>query len=299
MPIIFPIVGAAKYFDDWGDRAARAGTRGMTSDDVALSGRRSRGREDPALDDLGARRMHALPLRRERHDVPLIHLNNDLTAEARQSRQVCSGRCLREGPQDRLTCQGRSADRVQRRLGRRRRDLPPPLRGTPERRRRRESSPVPERGTAASLPGATTPAKPVTIGVKGTRSRPEAASSSSRSRVLRVWPGGTWTTIPARSLELAVPVEAVLDESLVDLILSPTRRRPELSEGDEGRRLHDPDAGDARASARASPERSRSIGSALDESMPSPRPPLGGAATTRPQWPNEGTRRSHSSGRPA
>ena len=41
---------------------------------------------------------------------------------------------------------------------------------------------------------------------------------------VRVWPGGTWTTIPAHSIELDVPDDALLDQSVAAQIASPTRR---------------------------------------------------------------------------
>ena len=41
---------------------------------------------------------------------------------------------------------------------------------------------------------------------------------------VRVWPGGAWTTVPARSVELAVPADALLDQSVAAQIVAPTRR---------------------------------------------------------------------------
>ncbi len=54
---------------------------------------------------------------------------------------------------------------------------------------------------------------------------------------MRVWPGGAWTPIPARSLVLAVPTEAVLDESLVAQLTSPTSRTLSSRKCDEGDRV--------------------------------------------------------------
>ena len=68
------------------------------------------------------------------------------------------------------------------------------------------------------------PAKPVTLGLRGTVVAAGGGIVELSVTSFRVWPGGAWTTIPARSVELVLPVEAVLDESLVDLLLSPTRR---------------------------------------------------------------------------
>jgi hypothetical protein len=41
---------------------------------------------------------------------------------------------------------------------------------------------------------------------------------------VRVWPGGAWATVPARSVELTVPADALLEQSVAAQILSPTRR---------------------------------------------------------------------------
>ena len=41
---------------------------------------------------------------------------------------------------------------------------------------------------------------------------------------VRVWPGGAWTPIPAQAVELAVPADAVLDQSVATQIAAPTRR---------------------------------------------------------------------------
>ena len=117
---------------------------------MAHAGRRRRGRPGQVVDDLGARRLHALPLRQERHDVPLHppeqRPHGGVGGQGRvQARRRVRGRGRREGDR-------RRADRVPRRLGRRGREPPPPLRGAPERRRRRQPVPVPQRGRAPPLP---------------------------------------------------------------------------------------------------------------------------------------------------
>ena len=40
---------------------------------------------------------------------------------------------------------------------------------------------------------------------------------------VRAWPGWLWTTIPASSIELALPENALLDRSLAAPIVAPTR----------------------------------------------------------------------------
>ena len=102
------------------------------------------------MDDVGARRLHALPVRQERHDVPLYppeqRPHGGVRGQGRvQARRLVRGRGRREGDR-------RPADRVRGRLGRRRGQPPSPLRGAPEGRRRGEPVPVPERGRAPALP---------------------------------------------------------------------------------------------------------------------------------------------------
>jgi hypothetical protein len=64
----------------------------------------------------------------------------------------------------------------------------------------------------------------VTLGLKGTPLSAGAGTLALSVTSVRVWPGGAWTTVPARQVELAVPADAVLDSSVADQIASPTRR---------------------------------------------------------------------------
>ena len=64
----------------------------------------------------------------------------------------------------------------------------------------------------------------MTVGLKGTAVAAGGGVVELSVTSYRVWPGGAWVTIPARSLELAVPIESVVDETLIDVLLSPTRR---------------------------------------------------------------------------
>ena len=41
---------------------------------------------------------------------------------------------------------------------------------------------------------------------------------------VRVWPGGAWTAIPARSVELTVPEGTVVDQSVAAQVAASTRR---------------------------------------------------------------------------
>ena len=57
---------------------------------------------------------------------------------------------------------------------------------------------------------------------------------------VRVWPGGAWTTVPARSVELTVPADALLDRSVAAQIVAPTRRLLSVAFGHAVGRLHAP-----------------------------------------------------------
>jgi hypothetical protein len=64
----------------------------------------------------------------------------------------------------------------------------------------------------------------VTLGLKGTPVSAGAGILELSVTAVRVWPGGAWTSVPARPVELAVPADALLDRSVAAQIVSPTRR---------------------------------------------------------------------------
>jgi hypothetical protein len=66
--------------------------------------------------------------------------------------------------------------------------------------------------------------RPVVLGLKGAPLSAGAGILELSVTSVRVWPGGAWTTVPARPVELAVPADALLDRSVADQIVSPTRR---------------------------------------------------------------------------
>ena len=70
--LVFPVVGPVTYRDDFGEPRAQWHAPGQRPDGgAAIDRRRRRGREDQVLDELGDGRLHALPLRQERHDLPV------------------------------------------------------------------------------------------------------------------------------------------------------------------------------------------------------------------------------------
>ena len=64
----------------------------------------------------------------------------------------------------------------------------------------------------------------MTVGLKGVPVSAGGGVLELSVTAVRVWPGGAWVTIPARSVELAVPKDALLDESVAAQIVAPTRR---------------------------------------------------------------------------
>ena len=180
-PIVFPIVGAAKYFDDWG--APRGQGRHAGNDIVTTWRSPAVAAEDGKIKfwTTSPRAGCMLYLYGASGTTYLyIHLNNDLTAKRDNRGKCVPGVAYANGPQERRPGQGRAADRLQRRLRRRRGHLPPPLRGAPERRRRRRPVPVPERGDPAAVPVAGQRRRAWSrSGSRARRSRPEQACSSS------------------------------------------------------------------------------------------------------------------------
>jgi len=223
-PIIFPVVGAAKYFDDWGDprgQGRHAGNDILTTwrspavaaEDGKIRLWKTSSRAGCMLYLYGASGTTYL----------YIHLNNDLTAK-RDNRGKCvpgvayapglkTGSRVKAGQL--IAYNGDSGD----------------AEGTyhlhfevhPKNGVDVDPRPYLNEGRRLLFPVQPIP-NPVTVGLKGTVASAGGGIVDVSVTSYRVWPGGAWVTIPARSLELAVPIESVVDESLIDLILSPTRR---------------------------------------------------------------------------
>ena len=114
-PIIFPVVGAAKYFDDWGDPRGQGRHAG---NDILTTWR------SPAVAaEDGKIRLHTTSSRAgcmlylygaSGTTYLYIHLEQRPHRQAGQQRLLRSGDRLCERPEDGLAGEGRSADRVQR-----------------------------------------------------------------------------------------------------------------------------------------------------------------------------------------
>ena len=223
--IIFPVVGAAKYYDDWGDPRGQGRHAG---NDILTTWRSPAvAAEDGKVKfwTTSARAGCMLYLYGASGTTYLyIHLNNDLTAKRDNRGKCVAGVAYAKGLKDGarvkagqlIAYNGDSGDaegiyhlhfEVH------------PNDGT-------DVNPRPYLNAARRIlfPLPDNPARPVKLGLKGTVVAAGGGVVEMSVTGVRVWPGGAWTAIPARSLVLGVPAEAILDESLVGLITSPTRR---------------------------------------------------------------------------
>ena len=98
----------------------------------------------------------------------------------------------------------------------------------------------------------TKPGKQVTIGMKGTPVSAGAGVLELSVTSVRVWPGGAWTAVPARSVELTVPADALLDQSVAAQIVAPTRRLLSARSATPAGRVHAPRQADVRRRHRGS-----------------------------------------------
>ena len=224
-PIVFPIVGAAKYFEDWGDPRGQGRHAG---NDILTTWRSPAiAAEDGKIKfwTTSARAGCMLYLYGASGTTYLyIHLNNDLTAK-HDNRGTCvpgvayadglkNGSRVKAGQQ--IAYNGDSGD----------------AEGTyhlhfevhPNDGIDVDPFPYLNAATRFLFPLPAKPARPVTLGLKGTAVSAGAGVLELLVTAVRVWPGGTWTAIPPRSVELAVPADAVVDESVAAQISAPQRR---------------------------------------------------------------------------
>lgn len=224
--MIFPLVGAATYFDDWGDprgQGRHAGNDILTtwrSPAVAAEDGKIR------LWTTSARAGCMLYLYGSSGTTYLyIHLNNDLTAK-HDNRGTCIpgvayARGLKNGSSVKagqlIAYNGDSGDA----------EGTYHLHFEVHPHDGIDVSPFAYLNEATRLlfPLPARSAKPVTLGLKGTAVAAGGGSLELSVTAVRVWPGGQWTAIPPRSLELAVPDDALLDDSLTSLVLAPTRKK--------------------------------------------------------------------------
>jgi len=224
-PIVFPIVGAAKYFDDWG--APRGQGRHAGNDILTTWRSPAIAAEDGKIKfwTTSARAGCMLYLYGASGTTFLyIHLNNDLTAK-RDNRGTCvpgvayadglkSGARVKAGQQIAYNGDSGDAEGIYH------------LHFEVHPKDGADVDPFPYLNAATRLlfPLPVGPARAVTLGLKGIPVSAGAGLLELSVTAVRVWPGGAWTTIPPRSIELAVPEDAVVDESVAAQIAAPTRR---------------------------------------------------------------------------
>jgi len=223
--MIFPVVGAAKYFDDWGDPRGQGRHAG---NDILTTWR------SPAVAaeagkikfwTTSARAGCMLYLYGASGTTYIyIHLNNDLTAK-RDNRGTCvagvayakglkNGARVKAGQLIGYNGDSGDAEGVYH------------LHFEVHPKDGKDVDPFPYLNEARKLlfPIPAGKAKAVTLGLKGTAVAAGGGVVELSVTAVRVWPGGTWTTIPARSVELAVPGDALLDDALIAPLMAPTRQ---------------------------------------------------------------------------
>ncbi len=224
-PIVFPIVGAAKYFDDYG--APRGQGRHAGNDILTTWRSPAVAAEDGTVKfwTTSARAGCMLYLYGASGTTYIyIHLNNDLTAKRDNRGKCVPGVAYAKGLTDGATVaagqqigyNGDSGD----------------AEGTyhlhfevhPKNGPDVDPGRYLDAAQRIFFPLPATAARNVVLGLKGVAVSAGAGVLELSVTAVRVWPGGVWTTIPARSVELAVPDDAKLDESVAAQIVSPTRR---------------------------------------------------------------------------
>jgi len=224
-PIVFPIVGAASYSDDWG--APRGQGRHAGNDIVTTWRSPAVAAEDGKIKfwTTSARAGCMLYLYGASGATYLyIHLNNDLTAK-RDNRGKCipgvaytaglkNGARVKAGQQIAYNGDSGDAEGIYH------------LHFEVHPGDGADVDPFPYLNEATHLlfPLPAKPEQIVTLGLKGVPVSAGAGVLELSVTAVRVWPGGAWVTIPARSIELGVPDDALLDQSVAAQIVAPMRR---------------------------------------------------------------------------
>jgi hypothetical protein len=223
--IIFPVVGAARYTDDYGDPRGQGRHAGI---DIVTTWRSPAvAAEDGTIKfwTTSARAGCMLYLYGASGTTYLyIHLNNDLTAKRDNKGKCVTGTAYATGLKNgarvkagqQIAYNGDSGDAA----------------GTyhlhfeVHPKDGADVNPFPYLNAATRLLFAlpSKAGKQVTIGMKGTPVSAGAGLLEMSVTSVRVWPGGAWTAVPARSVELTVPADALLDQSVAAQIVAPTRR---------------------------------------------------------------------------
>jgi hypothetical protein len=223
--IIFPVVGAAKYFDDYG--APRGQGRHAGNDILTTWRSPAVAAEDGTVKfwTTSARAGCMLYLYGASGTTYLyIHLNNDLTAKRDNRGKCVAGTAYADGLKNgakvkagqMIGYNGDSGDA----------EGTYHLHFEVHPKDGADVDPFPYLNAASHLLFAMplTSKKPVTLGLKGMPVSAGDGVLELAVTAVRVWPGGAWTTIPSRSVELSVPADTLVDQSVAAQIAGSTRR---------------------------------------------------------------------------
>jgi hypothetical protein len=223
--IVFPIVGAAEYDDNYGDPRVNGAHAGI---DIMTSWRSAAvAAEDGKIKfwTTSARAGCMLYLYGASGTTYLyIHLNNDLTAK-RDNRGTCvPGVAYADGLKDgtrvkagqQIGYNGDSGD----------------AEGTyhlhfevhPNDGPDVNPFPFLNVATRTLFPLPAQPLRKLALGLRGTPVSAGGGVLELSVTAVRVWPGGRWAAVAPRSLELVVPELVDLDQKVATQILAPTRR---------------------------------------------------------------------------
>ncbi|RDI75408.1 Peptidase family M23 [Gaiella occulta] len=227
MPIVFPIVGAARYGDDYRDPRANAEHAG---NDILTTWRSPAVAAEDGTVTFWTRSARAgcmLYLHGASGTTYLyVHLNNDLTPR-RDNRGACvPGVAYADGLEDgakvkagqQIGYNGDSGDA----------EGTYHLHFEVHPNGGADVNPFPSLNAATRLlfPLPANPARKVALGLRGVPVSAGAGVLELSVTAVRVWPGGRWTAIAPRSVELAVPDGAQLDESAAAQLATLTPRAP-------------------------------------------------------------------------
>ena len=224
-PIVFPIVGAAEYDDNYGDPRVNGAHAGI---DIMTSWRSAAvAAEDGKVRfwTTSARAGCMLYLYGASGTTYLyIHLNNDLTARHDNRGSCVPGVAYADGLKDgarvkagqQIAYNGDSGDA----------EGTYHLHFEVHPNDGRDVNPFPFLNAAARtlFPLPAQPLRALTLGLRGTPVSAGGGVLELSVTAVRVWPGGRWTAIAPRPLELTVPELVDIDQRVAAQILAPTRR---------------------------------------------------------------------------
>lgn len=231
-PIVFPVAGAAEYFNDWGAPRGQGRHAGI---DILTTWRSAAvAAEDGKVVfwTTSARAGCMLYLYGASGTTyRYIHLNNDLTRKhdnagacvpgVAYAKGLTDGALVKAGEQIGYNGDSGDAEGIYH------------LHFEVHPRDRADVNPFPflNRATRLLFPLPANPDRPVILGLKGLPVSAGAGVLELSVTAVRVWPGLRWTSVEARSIELHVPEDAKLDAAIAEQVAAPTRRSLSARQG--------------------------------------------------------------------